>query len=162
MYVCLWLITRDWITYQGLVPRGEKVTLFQRPLLACRSSSSGESFWNFSRHVLMSGGIVICRLYLDTIYILLIFHGTNFPVIARKSCGTCLGPLTLIIFQFPLLPCFLGLRCRGCIVVLLSGIRSPLSKWITQYLNFDQLWVSVIVTICAKTTSGLHNGSELM
>lgn len=76
-------VTWDWITYQGLMPREEKVTLFQRPLLACRSSSGSGSFWNFSRHVFMSAGVVICRIYLDAIYIIDISRD-QFPVISRK------------------------------------------------------------------------------
>lgn len=70
--------------------------------------------------------------------------------ILKQACGL----LVLVVFLAPLLLFFLSLRGRGCVIDVAIGVVHPIVCF-----HFDQLCLSLIVTVCYKNEL-LCEGSE--
>lgn len=66
---------------------------------------------------------------------------------SRQSHSTLPGVLALTIFLRPLLQCSLSLNHRGCVLDISVGSEHPTGSC---SLGFDQLWASIMVSICSK------------
>ena len=56
-------------------------------------------------------------------------------------------PLDLIIFPCLLPRCSVSFRCKSCIVEVSFGPGNPMA---TCFLHFDQLYFSLMVSICSQ------------
>lgn len=130
------LTTWTWMIYQGACSwEDTRFSLFQQPSIICSSSSRGKPLWTSSSLLVCPLMLKFCRSCLGS-HIFWDIMGTVFMSCMEESVphqtpGACLphqtpgasvspitplGPLSLTLFLIPLLPSFLNLRWKDCVV----------------------------------------------